>query len=172
LTRIPEGTIVATPTIMIAGVIIALLVLPVVAAIIRTRRRSPAPQPRLASTSVVAAAQARVHNDPLPAGLDDYLMSALRATGTRLPSEPANRVARGTSPPPPEPQRVRFDTEPPQTDTDMPGLAVRFSPTPGLRAPTTLDTAPVALPPVDDTDPYADPFDDDPPTLVTLRRPD
>ena len=151
---------------MIAGVIVALLVLPVVAAIIRSRRPRPAPRPHLAASSVVAAAQSRSPRvEPLPAGLDDYLMSALRATGTRLPSEPPMRLARGTAPPPTEQPRVRFDTEPPP-----PAIAVRFSRTPGPRAPTTLETEPCPLPPVDDTDPFADPFDDDPPTLVTLRR--
>ena len=155
---------------MIVGVILALLVLPVVAAIIRSRRPRPAPRPHLASTSVVAAAQrgGAARTEPLPPGLDDYLMSALRATGTRLPSEPSVRVARGTAPPPDEPVRVRFDTEP---QADLPSIAVRFSRTPGARAPTMLapEQLPVPLPPVDDTDPYADPFDDDPPTLVTLR---
>jgi hypothetical protein len=151
---------------VIVGVILALLVLPVIAAIIRSRRPRRPSRPHLAASSVVAASQARAPRvEPLPPGLDDYLMSALRATGTRLPSEPSVRVARGTSPPPAERPVMRFDTEPPPAEA--PNVAVRFSRTPGLRPPTTL--APEQLPPVDDTDPYADPFDDDPPTLVTLR---
>ena len=154
---------------VILGVVLALLVLPVVVAIVRSRRPRPESRPHLAASTVVAAAQTRGarSSDPLPPSVDDYLMSALRATGTRLPSEPSMRVARGTTPPPAEPPRVRFPTEPPADEA--PPIAVRFSPTPGPRAPTTLDTQPFALPPVDDTDPYADPFDDDPPTLVTLK---
>jgi len=130
-------------------VAIALVTLvPVVVALVRVRMRRDAPRlaraiplrpyvrsaPRPARVSAplvlpesapIITAAVRAPSPPLPAGManriDDYLMDAIAATGTRLPtSMPVpTRTARGSIAPPMRPDTVRdvtaneFEDDPP-----------------------------------------------------------
>jgi hypothetical protein len=143
--------IVATQTIVELGVAAAVLLVPVLIAVIRVWTRGdrhahraipvrpylpraaavraplvlpesgPAHPPRVRITAPLRSPTPAPVSPALANRIDDYLMEALAATGTRLPTNlpPPPRVARGSIAPPPRAETIRdvtmddFEDDPP-----------------------------------------------------------